>query len=121
MKRLVLVVAIAACGKSGPPEPSSRDALIAAWKQAGLTTTGFAATTSPIGKDCQLGTVNQLDVVVCTFATPDEAKTAQNAGLQWVGDTTGAAQAHGALVIAVADRKKADPSGKTINQILKAH
>ncbi len=121
IRRVVLIAMLVACGKAGPAEPSSREALLAAWKQAGLIAAGFVVTNSPVGKDCQLGTVNQLDVMVCSYTTPEEAKAAQAAGLQWVGDTTGAAQAHGSLVIAVADRKKADPSGKTINQILKAH
>ena len=121
MRAALLLVIVAACGKAGPAEPSSRDALVAGWKQAGLTLSELKATQSPIGKDCQLGAVNNVDVMVCSFATPDDAKAAQNAALHWVGDTTGAAQAHGTLVIAVADRKKADPSGKTINQILKAH
>jgi hypothetical protein len=117
----MVVAILVACGKSAPPAPTSRDALLAAWKQAGLAVSSFAAAQSPIGKDCQAGTVNKLDVLVCSYASPDDAKAAENAGLQWVGDTTGAAQAHGALVIAVADRHKADPTGKTINQILKAH
>jgi hypothetical protein len=118
---LVLFALVVGCGKSGPAAPSSREALMAAWKQAGLNPAGFVVTNSPVGKDCQLGTVNKVAVMVCSFTTPDEAKAAEPAGLQWVGDTTGAAQAHGALLIAVADRAKADPSGKTINQILKAH
>jgi hypothetical protein len=121
MRAVMVLMIVAACGKAGPAEPSSRDALVAAWKQAGLQPGDFKATQSPIGKDCQLGAVNDVEVLVCSFASPDEAQAAQNAALQWVGDTTGAAQAHGSLVIAVADRKKADPSGKTINQILKAH
>jgi hypothetical protein len=121
MRVAVLLAVVAACGKAGPAEPSSRDALVAAWKQAGLQPSDFKPATSPVGKDCRLGAVNNVDVLVCSFASPDEANAAQNAALQWVGDTTGAAQAHGALVIAVADRKKADPSGKTINEILKAH
>ena len=119
MRRALLIALVVACGK--PAAPSSRDALVAAWKQAGLQPGEFKPAPSPIGKDCQLGAVNNVDVMVCSFATDDEAKAAQNAALQWVGDTTGAAQAHGPLVIAVADRKKADPSGKTINQILTAH
>jgi hypothetical protein len=121
MRTIAVLAIVAACGKAGPAEPSSRDALIAAWKQAGMTPAEFKPTQSPIGKDCQLGAVNNVDVMVCSFASPDDANAAQNAALQWVGDTTGAAQAHGALIIAVADRKKADPSGKTINAILKAH
>ncbi|HEY1816640.1 MAG TPA: hypothetical protein VGG74_30040 [Kofleriaceae bacterium] len=121
MRRLALIALLVACGKASPPAPTSRDALIAAWKQAGLTVSSFAATQSAIGKDCQAGTVNKLDVLVCSYASPDDAKAAESGGLQWVGDTTGAAQAHGAILIAVADRHKADPNGKTINQILKAH
>jgi len=58
------------------------------------------------------------DVLVCTFASADEAKAAQDAGLQWVGDTTGASQAKGTFLIAAADRRKADPNGKTINQLI---
>jgi hypothetical protein len=117
--RLVLVIAlVAACGK-GSGSPSSRDALIEAWKQGGLEPSAFTTAQSPVGKDCATGTVGKVDVLVCTFATADEAKAAQDAGLQWVGETTGASQAKGAFVIAVADRRKADPNGKTINQIFK--
>ena len=48
-----------------------------------------------------------------------EAKAAEDAGLVWVGETTGAAQARGTLLIAAADRRKSDPSGRTINQLMK--
>jgi len=116
--RVVLVIAlVAACGKGDGP--SSRDALIDAWKKGGLEPSAFTTAQSPVGKDCATGTVGKVDVLVCTFATADEAKAAQDAGLQWVGDTTGASQAKGVFVIAVADRRKADPNGKAINQIFK--
>jgi hypothetical protein len=62
--------------------------------------------------------VNKVDVLLCTFASEKEAKEAEEKGLQWVGDTTGASQAQGEMLIVAADRKKADPSGKTINQLL---
>jgi hypothetical protein len=118
MRRVLLIAIVAAaCGKSSGP--SSRDALLDAWKAGGLETTPFSAAQSPVGKDCAQGTVAKVDVLVCTFATADEAKAAQDAGLQWVGDTTGASQAKGTFLIAAADRRKADPSGKTINQIFK--
>ena len=84
-----------------------------------LKTSAFAAAQSPVGKDCRAGTVGKLDVLVCPFATADKAKAAQDAGLQWVGDTTGSSQAKGTFLIAAADRHKADPSGKTISQIFK--
>lgn len=118
MRALLVIALVAACGK-GDGGPSSRDALIEAWKKGGLETSAFAAATSPVGKDCASGTVGKVDVLVCAFATADEAKAAQDAGLQWVGDTTGISQAKGMFLIAAADRRKADPSGKTINQLVK--
>jgi hypothetical protein len=120
MNKLLLVAAIAACGKgSGPTGSGARDVVVEAWKKGGLEVTELKTAQSPVGKDCAQGTVNKVDVLVCNFTTPDEAKKAEDLGLQWVGDTTGMSQAKGSLVIAAADRKKADPNGKTINQIFK--
>jgi hypothetical protein len=121
----------AACGKGGgssdqsKPDPNApagsgaKDAVVDAWKKGGLTVSAFTPTQSKIGSDCTAGTVGKLEVVVCNFPTADAAKQAETAGLEWVGDTTGSSQAKGTLVIAVADRHKADPNGKTINQIFK--
>lgn len=116
MRLVLALVLVAACGKGGP---TSNSAVIDAWKKGGLDVSEFKSTTSNVGKDCTSGTVNKIDVLICKFDTPDAAKAAQDAGLQWVGDTTGSSQATGSLVIAAADRHKADPSGKTINQIFK--
>jgi len=128
MKRALLVVAVlAACkggdkdkySNSGPVGGGARDAVIDAWKKGGLDASAFEPAQTSVGKDCSTGTVNKVAVLLCTFDTPDAAKAAQDAGLQWVGDTTGMSRAKGSLVIAVADRHKADPNGKTINQIFK--
>jgi hypothetical protein len=120
MRVILAALLVAACGKGdGVAGGGSRDGLLDVWKKGGLETSAFTASKSPVGKDCASGTVGKVDVLVCTFATADEAKAAQDAGLQWVGDTTGASQAKGTFLIAVADRRKADPSGKTINQIFK--
>ncbi len=93
--------------------------MIALWKKGGLEVSAFTAATSPVGKDCATGTVAKVDVLICNFPTADAAKQASDAGLQWIGDTTGSSQARGTLVIATADRHKADPSGRTINQLFK--
>lgn len=121
MQRLMIAVALmSACHKdSGPTGSGARDAVIDAWKKGGLDPSTFAPLQSNVGKDCSAGTVSKVDVLICQFDTPDAAKAAQDSGLQWVGDTTGISQAKGSLVIAAADRRKADPSGKTINQLFK--
>ncbi len=128
MKRVLLICALAACGKGGKAGDKGdgsaaggpREDLLAAWKSAGLAPAGFAAAKdSPVGKDCQLGTVNSVEVLVCSFTSADEAKAAQDTGLKWVGDTTGISTPKGTLLIVAADRKKADPTGSTINKLMK--
>ena len=51
--------------------------------------------------------------------SPADAKAAQDPGLGWIGSVTGASQAHGSALIVIADRKKADPNGRTINRLMK--
>ncbi len=128
MNRALLAIALVASCKggdkdkysnTGPVGGGARDAVIDAWKKGGLDASAFAPAQTNVGKDCASGTVNKIEVLVCAFDTPDAAKAAQESGLQWVGDTTGMSRAKGSLVIAVADRHKADPNGKTINQIFK--
>jgi len=118
---VVLVVAAVACGKgdgaAGGGGP--RDAVTSAWKKGGMTLSPLTAATVTVGKDCQSGTVGAIDVLLCVYPTPAEAKAAEESGLGWVGEATGAAQAAGTVLIAVADRRKSDPSGRTINQLMK--
>jgi hypothetical protein len=117
MKRLILIaLVLAGCSKKSGP--TSVDGVIDAWKKGGLTPSAFTKANTDVGKDCQSGTINKLDVLVCTFASEKEAKAAEDAGLKWVGDTTGASRAQGETLIVVADRHHADPNGKTINQIV---
>lgn len=96
-----------------------RDAVVAAWTSAKLAPSPLAPAQVAFGKDCQSGTVSGLDVVVCNYASPADAKAAEAGGLAWVGGTTGASLAQGSALVVVADRKKADPNGKTINQLMK--
>lgn len=122
MRALLLIcvlLAAAACGKDTPKGATSRDGVVAAWKKGGLSPSELKpAKTDVVGKDCASGTVNKLDVLVCTFSSAADAKAAEDAGLAWVGDTTGVAKAQGEILIVVADRKKADVSGKTITQLI---
>jgi hypothetical protein len=120
---VLVFVALVGCKKaeeaSGKTGSDARDAVIDAWKKGGLTVSPMTPSTVAFAKDCQSGTVGAVDVLVCVFPSAADAKAAEDAGLAWVGDTTGASQAHGAALIAVADRRKSDPSGRTINQMMK--
>ena len=117
----IAFVLLAACSKDDGTsvDELSRDKLVAAWKKGGLLPSPMTPATVAVGKDCQTGTVNSVDVLVCQYATVDEAKAAEPKGLEWVGSVTGMSQAAGKVLVAAADRRKADPDGKTINQLMK--
>lgn len=115
---LLIAIVLAACSKDGPKGATSRDGVVAAWKKGGLEPSALTAAKTDVGKDCASGTVNKIDVLVCTFATDKEAMEAEDKGLAWVGDHTGASKALGEMLIVVADRRKVDPSGRTLNQLI---
>jgi hypothetical protein len=113
---------LAACSKDGgkPAAPANpRDAVLATWTDAKLTVSPLTPATVAFGKDCQTGTVEGIELLLCGFATPDEAKAAEDGGLGWIGQATGVSQARGAALIVLADRRKVDPSGRTINRLVK--
>jgi hypothetical protein len=91
-----------------------------ALKQAGLAVTPFEnAAARPYGaKECARGGVAQLDVLLCRF--DGDASGKQKKLEQFIsGAVSGAVRAKGPLALAVADRKKADLTGKSINKLLK--
>ncbi|HTJ44622.1 MAG TPA: hypothetical protein VL463_21100 [Kofleriaceae bacterium] len=126
---VVLIGIIAAvAGKSGAQPkasisaapPSESPAVLDTWKQAGLTVSAFTpADGKTVGGQCQSGTVGGVDVELCNFADASAAKKAEDRGLSIVGETTGVSIAQGSMLLIAADRRKADPSGRTINQIAK--
>lgn len=123
---LAALCALVACDKDkqmpGAPADEGGDPrarVVAAWKAGGLEPSPLTAATVAVGTDCQSGTVGAIDVLVCVYPTAEEATAAEDAGLAWVGQATGAAQATGTVLVAMADRRKRDPSGRTINQLMK--
>jgi len=117
---IVLAACLAACGKAGPSGPTGE--VIDAWKKAGLDASGFGSSDSKGigGGTCSSGKVSGIETTICEFGDADAAKKAEAAGLTQVGDATGAAIAQGKLLLVVADRTKADPTGKTIKQLAAA-
>ncbi len=120
MNKLAIVLLLAAaCGKGGDKSDSPRDKLLDTWKGAGLAPSSFTSAQTNVGTDCALGMVSGLEILLCVYHSPTEAQSAEAAGYTWIGTNTGSAQAKGLVLVAIADRKKADPSGKTINQLMK--
>lgn len=69
-------------------------------------------------KACAVGEVEQLEVTVCEFdAASSEAGQAE-LKKALAGAQSGAVRTHGALVVAIADRKKVDPRGQALNRVL---
>jgi hypothetical protein len=112
-----LALVVGACSKD-KKGATSRDGVVEAWKKGGLQPSELKATKTDIGKDCAAGTVNKIDVLVCEFASEKDAVAAEDAGLAWIGDTTGVSKAVGEMLIVAADRKKADVNGKVMNQLI---
>jgi hypothetical protein len=105
-----------AAGGGGAATP----AIVDTWKAAGVTVSAFTkADLKSVGGDCQSGTAGGVDVTLCSYPDAAAAKKAEDAGLAVVGETTGVSLAHGSVLMIAADRHKADPSGRTINQLAK--
>jgi hypothetical protein len=117
---LVAAVAVVACSKTaGDKAASPSSAVLAAWKVGNLVPSAMTPASVAFATDCQGGTVENIDVLLCNFPTPAEAKAAEDQALTWIGSATGASQAHGAALIVLSDRRKADPNGRTINKLMK--
>ncbi len=116
--RTWLLIALAAAACSKEKGATSRDGVVEAWKKGGFQPSALTEAKTEVGTDCASGNVNKIDVLVCTFKSAKEAKEAEDKGLLWVGNNTGAAKAQGEMLIVVADRKKVDPHGKIINQLI---
>ena len=141
MKKIVLVaavLAVAGCGKknggAGPGAPPTAnhvsgtphtDAVIDAWKSAGLKPEGFALVQPiPFGASyCEEGRVQGVDALVCEYA--DDATLDRGQKLlkdEWgrEGVHTGVSMRTKRTLMAVVDRGRHDPNGKTISQLVTA-
>ena len=66
------------------------------------------------------GRVEQLDVLLCAYASPEAARKAEKKVEKFIaGAVSGAVRRSGAQLLAVADRDKKDLKGKQIQQLLK--
>ena len=141
---MLLATSVPSCGKSESAAPGgpvgaivgagattgsmgSADAgaavhpVLAKWAKAGLTVSAFTADVSGVlGKDCSAGTVNSVDVELCRYPDAATAVAAEAAAFDWIGAATGTTLVAKQWRLIVVDRRNADPSGRTINVLMKA-
>lgn len=117
----LFATAIAACGGGGGAA-ASNDAVVAAWKSAKLDVSAMTdVDPKPYSATkCRGGTVSGVDVVLCTYGSGEDAQAAEDLGLDQIGAATGVALARGDRLLVAIDRRKVDPSGRTLDAIAKA-
>src|SRR5262245_26347369 len=113
-----------AAGASGPTHVDGTphtDDVVSAWKGAGLAAEGFAAVDPSAYRAgyCSQGRLGGIEAIICEYRDDESLdrakKTIQD---QWgkEGVHTGVAVRTKRTLVAVADRAKSDPNGKTISK-----
>ncbi len=99
-----------------PTAPAgSQQAVIAAWDRAGLDPGGFGPVDgSRLGGDCTSGAIRGVEVTLCEFDDDTSAHKAKSRARKLIGSAKGKAIAHGSLLLAVADRMRADSAAETM-------
>lgn len=100
------------------PKTSLIADVLDAWRGAGIKPDSFGAVKSgPLGGECEAGTVEGLETILCQYDDAKAAKKAEDVGFKVVGETTGTSMASGRVLLVVADRSNADPDGKHLNKL----
>ena len=121
---LVLLLLAGGCGKQategGVRLKQVNDALVG----AGFKLDSFHAVDPGrfSAQQCTNGNLDGVDAVVCEFGSAEAVTLGKKAGEDWVAQAaTGAVLTNGRTLLAVADRARTDPNGKTIHRITQAY
>ena len=122
---LAILGAASGCKKSaeGPSQVHLKDA------ESALSGAGFKTdslqNSDPSkfsGQKCVQGQLGGVDAVLCEYGSVDAVNLGKTAGEEWVGQAqTGLVVTNGFTVLALADRNRADPSGKTLQKMAEAY
>lgn len=116
-------VAVSAASEGAATSASDNDGVLAALGDAGLKVGPFetSAARPYQATACVRGEIEELDVLLCSYADEAQAKAAQATLREFVhGSTTAVIRQGGARVMGIADRKQVDPKGQRLNKIVKA-
>ncbi len=73
-------------------------------------------------QSCVGGTLAGLDAMLCEYGAAEAVLRGKKAAETWVGNAvTGVALSNGRTVLALADRTRSDPTGKSIHEISRAY
>lgn len=132
---LPVLILAAACltgckKRPAPPPPAAHvpgtphtDQVVTAWRSAGLVPEGFTPVQPPPdgAAYCEHGSVDGVDTVVCEYVSDQ----ALGQGIQQVKDGWARVDVHTGVVLAakrttmaVVDRERREPSGKTISKMV---
>jgi len=120
----LLLIGAVGCGQKGADAPVNVKTATGALDSAGLKTETFkdADPARFSAQKCVEGVIDGVETVVCEYGSAEAVAKGKAAGETWVAQaTTGSVLSNGLSVLAVADRSKADPSGKTIQKITRAY
>ena len=71
---------------------------------------------------CVGGLIDGVDAVVCELGSAEAAQLAKKGGEAWVATAvTGVALVNGSTMLALADRSRTDPLGKSIHAVTKTY
>jgi len=91
-----------------------------AWKKAGHEVGELKPVEVRVaGGKGSAGTVSGFEATLCEFENETKATQAQASGLDLVANNVGASISAGKMLLVVADRRKADPTGRRLNEIIK--
>ncbi len=116
---MLLVCGALACSKG---DGGGADGVLAAWKKAGFEPAAFEPVKADLQGDarCHAGAIKGIEATLCELPSVADASRAEAAALATLKETTGLALAEGKLLLVLADRKHADPSGRTMNELARA-
>jgi hypothetical protein len=119
---VMALVSLVGCKKSGEGVKLKEvnDALLSAGFK--LDTFRPADPAKFSAQQCAAGTLGGVEAVVCEYSSPQASALGKKAAEDWIAQAvTGTVLANGSTLLALADRSKVDPNGKTIHKISQAY
>jgi hypothetical protein len=116
MRRQLLCLGLLLAGCS-----SGSEDVLDAWRKAGQTPGEFKDVGEKLpGGRCLAGKVAGLEATVCQFKDKEQARKAEEVGWELLGSAVGSSVASEKVVLVIADPRKEDPSGRRIDELIKA-